>query len=131
MSAPELTARELRAVAERFRILAVPARLRILQQLRGEPLHGTALITATGLRQANLSKHLSVLHRHGLVARVRLGRFVRYAIADPAVMALCDVVCGQLAARRRRNTGRGSAGARSAPRQAALTRTRRTGRPAD
>lgn len=92
-----LTARELRAVAGRFRVLAVPARLGILQQLRGATLHGTALMAATGLRQANLSKHLSVLHRHGLVARVRQGRFVRYAIADPAVMALCDVVCGQLA----------------------------------
>jgi DNA-binding transcriptional ArsR family regulator len=104
MSPAPLTARDLRALAQRFRVLAVPARLRILQQLRGEPHHVTALIAATGLRQANLSKHLSVLHRHGLVARVRVGRFVRYAIADPAVLALCDVVCGQLAAGRRRRT---------------------------
>lgn len=132
MSAATLTARELRAVAERFRVLAVPARLRILQQLHDEPRHATALMAATGLRQANLSKHLGVLHRHGLVARVRQGRFVRYTIADPAVMALCDVVCGQLATRRRRRgTGGGAAIAPTGAPRVRPGVTRRALRPAE
>lgn len=96
-----LTAGELRDVASRFRVLAEPARLQVLQSLRGGPRHVNALIEATGLRQANLSKHLAVLREHGLVAPVRRGRFVDYAIADPAVLTLCDAVCGQVARRAR------------------------------
>lgn len=99
-----LTERELRDVAGRFRVLAEPARLQVLQALRGGPRHVNALIEATGLRQANLSKHLAVLREHGLVAPVRRGRFVDYAIADPAVLTLCDAVCGQVARRGRAAT---------------------------
>lgn len=96
-----LTRRELRDVASRFRVLAVPARLQVLQALRGGPCHVSALVDATGLRQANLSKHLAVLRAHGLVAPARRGRFIEYGIADPGVLALCDAVCGQIARRRR------------------------------
>lgn len=95
-----LTGRDLRDVASRFRVLAVPARLQVLQALRGGPCHVGALVDATGLRQANLSKHLAMLRAHGLVAPVRRGRFVEYGIADPGVLALCDAVCGQVSRRR-------------------------------
>lgn len=108
MAAP-LPARDLARVAARFKLLAEPARLAVLQHLQTGPRHVGALVEATGLRQANLSKHLHTLHAHGLVARVRQGRFVLYAIADPVVMALCELVCRHLdttrpAAARRRPT---------------------------
>lgn len=104
MSAHTLTHGQLRDVASRFRVLAVPARLQVLQALRGGPCHVSALVDATGLRQANLSKHLAVLRAHALVAPVRRGRFVEYGIADPGVLALCDAVCGQVARTARRGT---------------------------
>lgn len=85
---------DLNAVAARFKVLSEPARLRILHCLRQGRLHVGALEAATGLRQANLSKHLQVLHGHGLVVRTRQGTFVYYSIADPQVFALCDLVCG-------------------------------------
>ena len=69
--------------------------------MRG-PLHVSALMEATGLNQANLSRHLRVLHAEGLVSRRREGLFVHYAIADDSVLGLCDLMCGAVEARRRR-----------------------------
>lgn len=86
----------LRAVAERFKVLAEPARLSVLNELRSGPRSVTELIEATGLNQANLSKHLQLLHTHGFVARRREGAFVIYELADPSVFALCDTMCGQV-----------------------------------
>lgn len=98
MTATPLSARDLRRVAARFKVLAEPARLRVLQCLHPGPQHVSALMEATGLRQANLSKHLQTLHAHGLVGRTRTGRFIHYAIADPTVLALCDLMCRQMTA---------------------------------
>jgi DNA-binding transcriptional ArsR family regulator len=86
----------LAAVAHRFKVLAEPARLLVLDALRDGPLHVSALIDETGLNQANLSKHLQLLHAHGFVARRREGVFIHYALADRSVFALCDIMCGQL-----------------------------------
>jgi DNA-binding transcriptional ArsR family regulator len=102
----------LEAVAGRFKVLAEPARLRILERLRHGRLHVNALGEATGLQQANLSRHLQTLHAHGFVSRTRDGTFIYYAIADPQVFALCDLMCGQvekaahsLSVRLKRRTG--------------------------
>jgi DNA-binding transcriptional ArsR family regulator len=54
------------------------------------------LCRATGAAQANVSKHLQLLLRGGLVRRRRQGLFVLYAVADPRVFELCDAVCGSL-----------------------------------
>lgn len=86
----------LDAVAERFKVLAEPARLGILNALRGRPRSVTDLIDETGLNQANLSKHLQVLHAHGFVERQRDKSWVYYSLADDTVFALCDIMCGQL-----------------------------------
>lgn len=86
----------LEAVAHRFKVLAEPARLQILNELRTRPLNVTELMDATGLNQANLSKHLQLLHTHGFVMRQRDGLFVVYALADKSVFALCDIMCAQL-----------------------------------
>lgn len=112
MMAAPMSPALLDAVAERFKVLAEPARLRILERLRHGRLHVNALVEATGLQQANLSRHLQTLHTHGFVVRTREGTFVYYAIADPQVFALCDLTCGQVertahtrSARLKRRTG--------------------------
>lgn len=128
MSAP-WAARDLDRVAARFKVLAEPARLRVLQCLQGGPQHVSGLVEATGLRQANLSKHLQTLHAHGIVGRARTGRFIHYTIADPAVVALCDLMCRHLdrATPPRRDVER-RAPANPAP--ARLARPTRLSRPA-
>jgi DNA-binding transcriptional ArsR family regulator len=92
----------LAAVAARFKVLSEPARLQVLDALRSGPLHVSALMDATGLSQANLSKHLRVLHAEGLVSRRRDGLFVFYEISDRSVMELCDLVCGAVETRARK-----------------------------
>ncbi len=96
MSRKPLAPETLRAVAERFKVLAEPARLSVLNKLSSGPRNVSELIEATGLNQANLSKHLQMLHAHGFVRRRREGLFVVYELADDSVFTVCDVMCGQL-----------------------------------
>lgn len=91
-----LTPETLEAVADRFKVLAEPARLLILNALRDMPMTVTTLIDETGLNQANLSKHLQLLYTHGFVERERHKSYVRYSLADKSVFSLCDIMCGQL-----------------------------------
>lgn len=83
-------------IAERFRVLGEPMRIRLLDRLReGEATVGE-LADALGTSQQNVSKHVGVLTRAGLVRREKDGNAVRCAIADPSVIALCEQVCGGL-----------------------------------
>ena len=83
-------------VAERFKALGEPARLRILDSLRRGELTVGELVEKTGLNQANLSKHLQLLHNLGFVVRWKEGLFVYYRLADEDVFQLCDIMCGRL-----------------------------------
>lgn len=83
-------------VAERFRVLGEPMRIRLLEALRDGEASVRDLQEATGASQQNVSQHLGVLLRAGVVSRRKEGNFSRYSIADPVVFALCDEVCGGL-----------------------------------
>ena len=48
------------------------------------------------MKQANVSKHLGVLHNQHLVKRKREGSSIRYQIADPMIFSLCNLVCGKM-----------------------------------
>ena len=81
-------------IAGRFRVLAEPMRIKLLDQLRGGDATVTELQEALGATQQNVSKHLGILHAAGMLARTKDGNHVRYAIADRAVFELCEQVCG-------------------------------------
>lgn len=97
MASKVLNDKTLELVAERFRLLGDPVRLRLLQTLEGGEMSVAQLVAATGASQANVSKHLQLLLRGGVVQRRREGLFVYYMVNDPRVFQLCDVVCGSLA----------------------------------
>ena len=83
-------------VARRFAVLAEPMRLRLLQALfAGEKSVG-ALAEAAAGTQANVSRHLQTLAEAGLVSRRKEGLQVFYAIADPSIFQLCELVCGSI-----------------------------------
>jgi len=84
------------AIAERFRILGEPMRIRLLDTLRDGPATVQELEQATEASQQNVSKHLGVLLRSGMVSRRKQGNFSVYAIADESVFDLCEQVCGGL-----------------------------------
>lgn len=91
--------RLLEMVAQRFKLLSEPTRLRILQLLLdGERTVGD-LVEAMGANQANVSHQLNILADGGLVARRRNGTNMLYHIDDPSVRMLSDLVCRSLQAR--------------------------------
>lgn len=96
MSKTTLTPRNLDAVATRFRILGVPLRLQILNELAEGERTVTDLVEATGSTQPNVSKHLTTLLAHRLVKREQRGNSAFYSVADPAVFDLCEIVCGNI-----------------------------------
>jgi DNA-binding transcriptional ArsR family regulator len=93
----QLTPELLELIAGRFKALAEPARLRILNALREGEKTVSELMEATGFGQANVSKHLHMLHSMGFVERRKEGLHVHYRLADESVFQLCDIVCGRLA----------------------------------
>ncbi len=80
-------------VAVRFRALSEPMRLKILRHLaRGEASVGEILVDVGGT-QANVSRHLAVLHGSALVYRRKDGARTLYRIADPTLLKICSIVC--------------------------------------
>ena len=96
MSDNVLNDKTLELIAERFRLLGDPVRLRLLQSLEGGERSVADLVASSGAAQASVSKHLQLLLRGGLVRRRRQGMFVYYSVADARVFEICDVVCGSL-----------------------------------
>jgi DNA-binding transcriptional ArsR family regulator len=94
----------LALVAERFKALAEPARLQILNALRGGERTVGELMQEVGLGQANASKHLQLLHGMGFVERRKEGLYVYYRLADEDVFRLCEIMCGRLAEEARART---------------------------
>jgi DNA-binding transcriptional ArsR family regulator len=83
-------------IAQRFRVLAEPTRIKLLDRLRDGEATVQELQEATGGSQQNVSKHLGILLSEGLVVRRKRGNWSCYAIADDSVFALCELVCGGL-----------------------------------
>jgi DNA-binding transcriptional ArsR family regulator len=95
----QLTEEALELIAARFRVLAEPMRLKILNALGDDEMSVTELVDATAAGQANVSKHLAMLAGARLVARRKEGLNVYYRVADETVFDLCDAVCSSLGER--------------------------------
>ena len=83
-------------IAERFRVLGEPMRIRLLEAMREGEKSVKDLQELTGATQQNVSQHLGVLLRSRIVARRKEGNFSLYSIVDPVVWSLCDDVCDGL-----------------------------------
>lgn len=81
-------------IAQRFRVLGEPMRIKILDHLREGGATVGELQQALGASQQNVSKHLGVLLNAAMVSRTKVGNHARYEIADDGVFELCDRVCG-------------------------------------
>lgn len=87
------------AVADYFKMLSEPSRLQILTCLKSGSMNVMELTEATGLGQANLSKHLKVLTQAGIVTRQPKGTSAYYEIADPMIFELCELACDRISER--------------------------------
>lgn len=92
----ELSDAALELIAQRFKVLAEPLRLKVLHALGDQELSVGEIIAATGALQANVSKHLGMMQQAGLVTRRKDGLNVYYRICDESVFQVCEVVCASL-----------------------------------
>jgi DNA-binding transcriptional ArsR family regulator len=84
-------------VAAYFAVLAEPNRLKIMHALcEGERTVGR-IVEESGVSQTGVSRHLALMHLHGLVTRRREGKQIHYRIADQTMPQLCRAVCARMA----------------------------------
>ncbi len=86
----------LQLVADFFKVLSESSRLQIVRSLKQGQKNVSEIIEATGLGQANVSKHLKILAQAGVVSRQQQGVCVYYKIANSFVFELCELVCDSL-----------------------------------
>ncbi len=72
-------------VAAYFQVLAEPTRLQILNLLRQREYNVGELAQACGYTAANISRHLSLMTKQGMVSREGRGTSVYYRLADDSV----------------------------------------------
>jgi DNA-binding transcriptional ArsR family regulator len=95
-TASPLSPAALTIIADFFKVLSEVARLQIVCALKSGPKNVSQIIEITGLGQANVSKHLKILTDARLLSRSQQGVNVIYAIANPIIFPLCDLVCESL-----------------------------------
>jgi len=86
-------------VSEIFKVLSEPTRIKILEALKKGEKTPSELIKITGAQQANVSKHLSLMRKTGIVAARRVGIKVHFTVKDKRFFTLCDTICDYLARR--------------------------------
>jgi len=83
--------------AELFGVLATPMRLRVLSALCEREKSVNELLAEIDTTQPNLSQHLAVLFRTGVLAKRKEGTQVIYRVHSEKAVALCRSVCTQIA----------------------------------
>lgn len=84
-------------VAGYFAILAEPARLKIMHAICEGERSVSEIVVDTGISQTNVSRHLGLMHRQGVVVRRRDGKQIYYRVADQTMPELCRAVCMRMA----------------------------------
>jgi DNA-binding transcriptional ArsR family regulator len=83
--------------AELFTLLGTPMRLRILNALCEGEQSVTQMLEKIDTTQPNLSQHLAVMYRSGVLAKRKEGTQVIYRVQSEKALTLCRSVCSQIA----------------------------------
>jgi len=83
-------------VSQFFSLLAEPSRLKILFILCNGEKSVNQVTEEAGSSQANVSRHLTALHREGILQRRKEGVTVYYSIGDEATLGICQSVCARV-----------------------------------
>ena len=78
--------------ADICKTLTSPARLRIIDALRDRELAVGEIGEMIGARKANVSQHLAVMRRRGIIVGRRSGTSVYYRLASPKVLQACELM---------------------------------------
>lgn len=90
-------ARVFEVAAELFSVLSTPIRLQILGALCDGEQSVSQILEKVETTQPNLSQHLAILYRHGVIAKRKEGTQVIYAVQSEKAVALCRSVVTQVA----------------------------------
>jgi ArsR family transcriptional regulator len=90
-------ARVFELAAELFGVLATPMRLRVLSALCDKEKSVSQLLQEIDTTQPNLSQHLNLLYRAGVLAKRKEGTQVIYRVQSEKAVTLCRTVCTQIA----------------------------------
>lgn len=85
------------SVAAYFSVLSEPTRLKIMHAVCDAEQTVTQIVAATGATQTNVSRHLGLMFRNGVLARRREGNQIYYRVADETMVELCRSVCNRIA----------------------------------
>jgi DNA-binding transcriptional ArsR family regulator len=88
-------------VAERLRVVGQPMRVRLITCLRSGEASVQELTKALGAVQQNVSQHLAILHKAGVLDRHKVGTRVYYELGDATAIAMLDAATAGLAQRSR------------------------------
>lgn len=82
-------------IADRFKLLGDPTRLRLVNALylEGELAVGELVDRLETVSYGAVSKQLSLLRAQGVIERRRDGQRILYSICDPSLSDLCDAAC--------------------------------------
>ena len=78
--------------AEMCKVFSNPTRLEILNLLGDKEMSVTELIEKTGLSQANISQHLSIMKSKGIVTSDRKGKNIYYRLTNPKIIKAFDII---------------------------------------
>ncbi len=87
------------AVAAYFSVLSEPTRLRIMHAICEQEKTVSQIVEELGATQTNISRHLNLMHRSGVLARRKEGNQVHYRAADLEMVEICRSVCRRISER--------------------------------
>lgn len=93
----QTAARVFEVAAELFSVLSTPIRLQILGALCDGELSVSQILERVNTTQPNLSQHLAILYRHGVIGKRKEGTQVIYYVQSEKAVTLCRSVVTQVA----------------------------------
>ena len=85
------------AVAAYFSVLSEPTRLRIMHAICEVEKPVSQIVEELAASQTNVSRHLSIMYRAGVLTRRKEGNQVYYRVADTSMVEICRTVGNQIA----------------------------------
>lgn len=84
-------------LASYFGVLSEPTRLRVMHAICEHEKTVSQIVEELGATQTNISRHLNLMHRSGVLTRRKEGNQVYYRAADAEMVEICRSVCNRIA----------------------------------
>ena len=85
--------------AELFAVLSSATRLRVIRSVCDGEKSVSEILQVVATTQPNLSQHLNMLYRAGVLGRRKDGAQVYYRVIDPRVTEICHSMCDHVLSR--------------------------------